>query len=80
MHTGGETVTLPHGHVIRVEQIACTCLLSPTCFHVLACLSHLEVAIGESPAAEQDEQVEPADAQESSDVVETEEKQRACCA
>src|SRR6516162_10032121 len=74
--TGGETVTLPHGHVIRVEQLACTCLLSPRCFHVLACLTRLEVAIVESPQAEPREQAEPASPNEGEDVVEPEEKQQ----
>ena len=49
--TEGEIVTLPLGHAEGVEQIACTCLLSPRCFHVLACLTRLEVAIVESPPA-----------------------------
>src|SRR5262245_16377348 len=47
VNTGGETVTLPHGHVVAVEEVTCTCLLSPNCFHVLACLTSLGVGIGE---------------------------------
>jgi hypothetical protein len=74
--TGGETVTLPHGHVTRVEQLACTCLLSPSCFHVLACLAYLEVAIVESLPGEQTEVVETAGPDERDDLVEPDEKQR----
>ncbi len=41
-----ETVTLTGaaGIVRSVESVACTCLLSPRCFHVLACLTVLELA------------------------------------
>ncbi|MFO0960352.1 MAG: hypothetical protein U0800_23440 [Isosphaeraceae bacterium] len=46
---GEETVTLPHGHLAGDAQIRCTCLLSPRCFHVLACLTRLEVALIEAP-------------------------------
>jgi hypothetical protein len=74
--TGGETVTLPHGHVLSVEQLRCTCLLSPKCFHVLACLTHLEVVIVEALQAEQREQVEQVSSDAGEDVVEPEEKQR----
>jgi hypothetical protein len=42
--TGGETVILPLEHVVAVEHVRCTCLLSPRCFHVLACLTSLAVA------------------------------------
>ncbi|SIO62706.1 hypothetical protein SAMN05444166_7126 [Singulisphaera sp. GP187] len=69
VETGGETVTLPHGHVLVVEQIACTCLLSPHCFHVLACLTRLEVALVESPRADEKEQV-ASDVSDALDVVE----------
>ncbi len=62
VHTGGETVTLPLRHAAAVEQLACTCLLSPVCFHVLACLTHLEVALVDSPQAEASEPVEPVSA------------------
>jgi hypothetical protein len=56
---GEETVTLPHEHLVAVEQITCTCLLSPRCFHVLACLTRLDVAVIElAPTAE----AAPADA------------------
>jgi hypothetical protein len=58
--TGGETVTLPRGHVVAVDQLACTCLLAPRCFHILACLTCLQVAIVESAQAEQDDPGEPA--------------------
>lgn len=50
VETGGETVTLPHGQVLEIEHVCCTCLLSPKCFHVLACLTSLEVAVAAAPA------------------------------
>lgn len=76
VNTGAETVKLPHGHVTRVEQLGCTCLLSPTCFHVLACVTRLEVAIIESPPGEQTEVAEPTTADGRDDVVEPDEKQQ----
>ena len=76
VHTGAETVTLPHGHLAGMEQLACTCLLSPRCFHVLACLAHLEVAIVESVPVDRTEAVELATPEEREDVVECDEKQR----
>ncbi len=48
VETGGETVTLPKDCVDAIEQVQCTCLLSPNCFHVLACLSCLEVTVSET--------------------------------
>ncbi len=41
-----ETVTLTasHGIVRSMESVACTCLLTPRCFHVLACLTALDLA------------------------------------
>lgn len=44
--TGAETVTLTseNGVVQSLEQVACTCLLAPRCFHVLAVLTVLEPA------------------------------------
>jgi hypothetical protein len=74
--TGGETVTLPRGHVVAIEQLACTCLLSPRCFHVLACLTRLEIAIVESQQSEPREHVEPACLDAGEDVVEADEKQQ----
>jgi hypothetical protein len=74
--TGGETVTLPHGHVMSVEQLTCTCLLSPKCFHVLACLTRLEVAIVEALPAEPSESIEPASPDAAEDLVELDEKQQ----
>jgi hypothetical protein len=57
---GGETVRLPHGHLTLVEQVACTCLLAPRCFHVLACLTRLEVAIVDSAPVAEPASSEPA--------------------
>jgi hypothetical protein len=76
VHTGAETVTLPHGHVVQLEQLGCTCLLSPRCFHVLACLTRLEVTIVDSVAAEGTDAVEPPVPDEGEDLVESQEKQR----
>jgi hypothetical protein len=73
---GGETVTLPLTHVLSVEQVRCTCLLSPRCFHVLACLTRLEVALIESAVAAESEQAVPASSQEDEDVALPDEKQQ----
>ena len=70
--SGGETVTLPLTHVLSVDQIRCTCLLSPRCFHVLACVTHLKVAIVES----QQIAVEPASLEAEDDAIEVDEGQR----
>ena len=49
VHTGAETVTLPHGHVVGVEQLACTCLLiAAGVFMYSPVWLDLEVAIVES--------------------------------
>ncbi len=45
--TGGETVSLPSNHIGVMDRVGCTCLLSPNCFHVLACLATLEVTADE---------------------------------
>jgi hypothetical protein len=74
--TGGETVTLWHGHIVSVDQIRCTCLLSPGCFHVLACLTRLQVLIVESSAPEPTASNEPAASESSEDLAEPDEKQR----
>ncbi|MEM9187201.1 MAG: hypothetical protein AAGB00_11970 [Planctomycetota bacterium] len=41
--TGGETVTLPLEAVDSSDAVRCTCLLSPACYHTLACLTTLAV-------------------------------------
>ena len=76
VNTGAETVTMSHGHVTHVEQLACTCLLSPTCFHVLACLTRLDVVIVESLPDEQAELIEPAPEDERDDLSEPDENQQ----
>ncbi len=43
VETGGETVRLPRQQVQDIGQVHCSCLLAPNCFHILACLSSLEV-------------------------------------
>jgi hypothetical protein len=73
VETGGETVTLPYGHLTDEGRIACTCLLSPRCFHVLACLTRLEVALVEISTASDAEDVPAADAE---DLVEPQKSQR----
>ena len=40
---GEESIQLPLDHITSIDQISCTCLLSPQCFHVIACLTRLEV-------------------------------------
>jgi len=42
--TGSETVTLKANEIRTVDNVTCTCLLSPRCFHVVATLSLLEIA------------------------------------
>jgi hypothetical protein len=76
VESGGETVTLPHGHVAVAEEVSCTCLLSPRCFHVLACLTRLEVALDEPPRVEGGEQAAVAEAEAAEDLVEPSEGQR----
>ncbi|MHB1557839.1 MAG: hypothetical protein ACYC61_10185 [Isosphaeraceae bacterium] len=76
VETGGETVTLRHGLITSVEQISCTCLLSPRCFHVLACLTRLEVALVESDQAGAIVPIAPAPEAASEDLVEPTEGQR----
>jgi hypothetical protein len=69
---------LPLGQVDAVEQVRCTCLLSPRCFHILACLTSLPVALTESAA---EPEVKPpegvADDDADSDSVEASAGQRA---
>ena len=76
VNTGAETVKLPHGHLTRVEQLSCTCLLSPTCFHVLACVTRLEVTIVESHPSGPIEMIEPATSDERDDLIEPDQKQQ----
>ena len=64
---GKETVRLEitENLVASVEQVACSCLLSPRCFHVLSVLSVLELADAEAlempvvqePAEDEDEKI-----------------------
>jgi hypothetical protein len=56
--TGSEAVTLKtqNGLIASREDVGCSCLLSPRCYHLLACLSVLEVE-SDIPASE----AEPAD-------------------
>lgn len=48
IRTGEETVRLhpgnqAEGSLSRLDEVTCSCLLSPRCFHVLACCSVLEI-------------------------------------
>lgn len=55
---GEETVTLrpsPAGELHLVEEISCSCLLSPKCFHLLACITTLAFADTAGPPATSDE-------------------------
>lgn len=58
--TGSETVTLKADGIQTVDDVACTCLLSPRCFHVVATLILLEIADAgeESEAAVEPEVIE----------------------
>jgi hypothetical protein len=74
--TGAETVTLPHGHVAAAAQLACTCLLSPNCFHVLACLTCLDVVVLDSPGGQDTQPVESPSPDAGEDFVEPGAKQQ----
>ncbi len=76
VHTGTETVTLPFGHAAVIEQLNCTCLLSPRCFHVLACLMCLDVASVDSAPPEPTAEVELPARDEIDDLAEPDERQR----
>lgn len=41
---GEEQVRIPSATITNVNQVTCTCLLSPRCFHVLAVLNVAEIA------------------------------------
>ena len=65
IEAGGETVELaaPDGVVTSIEQIGCSCLLSPRCYHLLACLSVMPLTDGdEQETAELETQAEDSDA------------------
>ncbi len=76
IETGGETVTLPQGHVVGMEQLTCTCLLSPRCFHVLACLTQLSVVLVKSQETAEGEGDSSANVDAGEDLVEPEENQQ----
>lgn len=59
VQAGGETVRLLAEVISSVEDVACTCLLAPRCFHVLAVLSVLEIAAADH---ENENEHEPAGA------------------
>jgi hypothetical protein len=49
--TGGEMVRLPPNRIQSLDQVSCTCLLTPNCFHVLAILTALRVALANGAEA-----------------------------
>ncbi len=65
--TGQQTVTLRprNGRLDAMEQVECTCLLSPKCFHLLACLTQLPTGTPRDHAAEDGTDVGEADTGES---------------
>jgi hypothetical protein len=65
---------LPRGLVTSVEQVACTCLLSPRCFHVLACLTQLTATLDE-PADVDEEGDAAASLQAPDDTIEVNDNQ-----
>lgn len=75
IQAGAETVTMPQGHLSAVEQVTCTCLLTPRCFHVLACLMRLTVAFAEK-GAEDDAVPESEPTEDSGDNLPIDENQR----
>ncbi len=82
---GAETVRLAREHLHCMDQLSCTCLLSPRCFHVLACLTSLQIGIADgernaSVEAEEDEQVESATSGMDEDTIHPSERQRQAAA
>ncbi len=70
--TGDETVRLEweseSKRVTHLEQVSCSCLLSPKCFHLLACVSCLPI---ETDAASSQHDASPSQASESQPVDES---------
>ncbi len=66
---GNETVHLPADHIGELGQLSCSCLLSPNCFHIMACLTALEVAAEQNESHLDDAPI--ADVQEPSSEVDT---------
>jgi hypothetical protein len=52
VQAGEEIVQLPTAHVAALDQVSCSCLLAPNCFHVMACLTGLEVSAAEDLPSE----------------------------
>ena len=50
VEAGNETVVLSGTHLDAVDQMVCSCLLAPNCFHIAACLTSLEVVLTEESA------------------------------
>jgi len=56
---GDETVSLAATGIFRAEDAACSCLLAPRCFHLVAVLTVLPLAEGTPPEARGEDNVAP---------------------
>lgn len=73
---GEEIVELLSAFLTSMEQLRCTCLLAPNCFHVLACVTSLPVGVeaaDESAIMASDVDVDSAEVGEESSTAEVEE-------
>ncbi|QDT89866.1 hypothetical protein [Gimesia algae] len=50
VEAGNETVVLSGIHLETMEQVVCSCLLAPNCFHIAACLTSLDVVLPDASA------------------------------
>lgn len=81
VETGGEMVTLDVNDRGGVVSAACTCLLSPRCFHVLACVCRLTpVATDDVPSDTTDDASSEADEETAVDRFSVEDPMRAAAA
>ncbi|QDV17238.1 hypothetical protein Pan153_18730 [Gimesia panareensis] len=64
VEAGNETVTLAGQHLASVEQLSCSCLLTPNCFHIAACLTSLEVTLVDQDEEPEHEETLESDAEE----------------
>ncbi|EDL62255.1 hypothetical protein [Gimesia maris] len=67
VEAGNETVVFSGTHLETIDQMVCSCLLAPHCFHIAACLTSLDVVLPDAVSAESAESFE-----EQGEVVETE--------
>ncbi|TWU01627.1 hypothetical protein [Neorhodopirellula pilleata] len=62
IEAGEETVRLEPGEdgcLVRGESMSCSCLLSPKCFHLLACVTTLTIHVTEASSTEPDGESPP---------------------